>query len=167
MSDSLRIREATPEDAPAVSALIASLARYFLADPDAPEAAAAFFQTITPGAIASCIAGGRFRYHLAESDGALAGVVAVRDHAHLYHLFVAEAFHRKGIAKRLWSVARGAARDAGNPGRFTVNSSLFATGVYQGFGFVPISEPLTKDGIAFVPMELVESAGADGQRSGG
>ena len=160
MPDALRIREAGPEDAPAVAALIGSLARFFLADPDAPEAAAAFFRTITPQAIAGYLAGGRFRYHLAEVDGELAGLVAVRDDSHLYHLFVAEAFHRRGIARRLWAVARRAALDAGNDtGRFTVNSSLFAVPLYRGLGFVATGEPRVQDGIAFVPMERVEPAG--------
>ena len=39
------------EDAPAITALVGSLARYFLADPESPEAAADFFRTIPPEAI--------------------------------------------------------------------------------------------------------------------
>lgn len=39
---------------------------------------------------------GRCRYHVAESAGKLVGVVGVRDDTHLFHLFVAEGFHRRG-----------------------------------------------------------------------
>lgn len=148
------IREGTPDDAERISALIASLARYFLADPDDPGAAEAFFQTIAPVAIADCIAGRRFRYHLAEVGGELAGAVGVRDAGHLYHLFVAERFHGRRLGSRLWAVARRAAEADGNTGRFTVNSSMYAVGLYERLGFTPAGPAQVQNGIAFMPMEL-------------
>ena len=150
----LTIRDATPDDAARISALIASLARYFLADPDRPQDAAAFFETIAPAAITAAIASGRYRYHLAESAGELAGIVGVRDAGHLYHLMVAEAFHGRGVASALWKVAKQAAVAGGNTGRFTVNSSLNAVPVYERFGFVAAGAVQVQNGIAFVPMEL-------------
>jgi ribosomal protein S18 acetylase RimI-like enzyme len=77
-----------------------------------------------------------YRYHIAEEDGELAGVVAVRDNSHLYHLFVSERFQGQGLARRLWEVAKTASLSAGNPGLFTVNSSRYAVGMYENFGFV-------------------------------
>jgi GNAT superfamily N-acetyltransferase len=150
----LTIREATPQDAGRISALIASLARYFLADPDRPQDAAAFFETITPSAIADSIASGRYRYHLAERAGGLAGVVGVRDTGHLYHLMVAEALHGRGIASTLWNAAKKAAASEGNTGTFTVNSSVNAVPVYERFGFTATGAVQVQNGIAFVPMEL-------------
>lgn len=154
MAEPLSIRSATAADAPAISVLVVSLAPYFLADPQQPDAAAAFFATITPEAIAGYIDGGRFRYHIAEAGSELAGVVAIRDGAHLYHLFVAERFHRRGLATRLWDHARAEALAHGNPGRFTVNSSLFAIPLYQRLGFAASGDAVVKDGLAFQPMEL-------------
>jgi GNAT superfamily N-acetyltransferase len=150
----LTIREATPEDAGRISALIAALARHFLADPHRPEDAAAFFETITPSAIADSIASGRYRYHLAEAAGELAGIVGVRDAGHLYHLMVAEPLHGQGIASTLWGAAKKAASSDGNTGRFTVNSSLNAVPVYRRFGFAATGAVQVQNGIAFVPMEL-------------
>ncbi|HEY0023092.1 MAG TPA: GNAT family N-acetyltransferase [Longimicrobium sp.] len=150
----ITIREATTDDAGHISALIASLARYFLADPDRPQDAAAFFETITPLAIADSIASGRYRYHLAESAGELAGIVGVRDAGHLYHLMVAEPFQRQGIASQLWDLAKRAAADDGNTGRFTVNSSVNAVPVYERFGFRATGAVQVQNGIAFMPMEL-------------
>ncbi|HEY0038684.1 MAG TPA: GNAT family N-acetyltransferase [Longimicrobium sp.] len=150
----LIFRVATVDDAGRISALIASLARYFLADPDRPQDAAAFFETITPPAIAISIASGRFRYHVAESADELAGIVGVRDAGHLYHLMVAEPFHRRGIASRLWDVAKNAAVADGNTGQFTVNSSVNAVRVYERFGFTATGTVQVQNGIAFVPMEL-------------
>jgi GNAT superfamily N-acetyltransferase len=150
----LTIREATPDDAGRISTLIASLARYFLADPERPQDAAAFFETITPATIADSIAGGRYRYHLAEGAGELAGIVGVRDAGHLYHLMVAEPLHGQGIASTLWDIAKEAAASDGNTGRFTVNSSVNAVPVYGRFGFVATGAVQVQNGIAFVPMEL-------------
>ena len=154
----LTIREARIEDAAAISALITSLTRYFLADPDDPGAAAAFFPTIGPAALAEALAEDRYRYHVAEVDGVLAGVVGMRDGSHLYHLFVAEPFHGQGIASRLWETARREARARGNPGRFTVNSSRHAIPLYERLGFVGTDSLQVMNGIAFLPMRLDESA---------
>ncbi len=154
MAETLAIRAATAADAPAISALVLSLARYFLADPERPEAAEDFFSTISPEAIAGYIESGRFRYHLAEAAGELAGAVAIRDGAHLYHLFIAERFHRRGLATRLWEHARAEALAGGNPGRFTVNSSLFAVPLYERLGFTASGAAMVNNGVAYQPMEL-------------
>lgn len=153
MSDALTIREATPADAPGIAALIESLAGFFLLDPADRSAAAPFFETIAPAAIAGSIADGRLRYHLAERGGELLGVVGVRDGTHLYHLFVAERAHRQGIALRLWEVARAA-----SPGCVTVNSSLFAVPLYERLGFRAAGERQEKHGTAWLPMELAPLA---------
>lgn len=150
------IRSAEPEDAEAISALILSLASFFLADPEDPEAPAPFFATISPDALHANLTDGRYRYQVAESGGELAGVVGVRGDMHLYHLFVAARFHRRGVAARLWDAAREAARAAGNPGRFMVNSSRHAVPVYQRFGFRVSGREVLKDGVVFIPMELDE-----------
>ena len=162
MTNTLIVRDATPKDAEAISSLISSLASFFLAEPDNPELAASFFATITPDAIRDYITGGQFRVHVAEHvaehvadcGSQLAGVVAVRDHSHLYHLFVADRWHRRGLASWLWSTARQVAGEAGNLGKFTVNSSLYAVSVYERFGFVATGPEVRKDGLIFVPMTL-------------
>lgn len=157
MSDTLTIRCATSEDADAISALALSLSRYFLADPDRPGDAAAFLGRLASAAIAETLADARYRYHVALAEGVLAGVVGVRDGSHLYHLFVAEPFHGRGIAARLWDVASRDARARGNRGRFTVNSSRFAVPVYERLGFVATGPEQVENGIAFRPMERPES----------
>ena len=79
-----------------------------------------------PEAIAGYLDSG-YRYHVAETvGGEIVGVVALRNHAHLYHLFVAEDFQRHGIGRSLWKAAMAEALAHGNSGEFTVNSSRFA-----------------------------------------
>lgn len=167
LHSSAAIRAARPDDADAISALIHSLARYFLADPDDPGAAAAFFTTIAPAAIREALEGDRYRYHVAEVDGVLAGVVGVRDGAHLYHLFVAEPFHGRGIAARLWDTACRDALERGNPGEFTVNSSRHAIGMYERMGFQATGALQAGSGIAWLPMRLVRAPAAETRGSSG
>ena len=155
MSEPWTLRPAVRDDAPAISRLIRELTKFSLADPDDPESAAPFFDSITPQAIEGYL-DGNYVYHVVEHGDDLAGVVAIRDHSHLYHLFVAERFHRQGLGARLWSHARQVAMDAGNEGLFTVNASVYAVPVYERFGFVAQGPVIHKDGLAFVSMELDE-----------
>ena len=60
------------------------------------------------------------------------------------------------MARELWQLAKEQAVRAGNPGRFTVNSSLGAMPVYERFGFVSSEPTVAKHGIAFQPMLLIE-----------
>ncbi len=84
----------------------------------------------------------------------LAGVVAVRHTTHLFHLFVAPRFQRRGIAWQLWELAEGVAVAAGNTQGFTVSATRVAVPVYQRFGFVATGPVVEKNGIAYVPMQL-------------
>ncbi|WP_420126884.1 GNAT family N-acetyltransferase [Longimicrobium sp.] len=150
----MHIRPATAGDAAGISALILSVSRFFTLHPDG-EGAEAFLANLSPQAIGGYLVSPAFAYQVAEEDGALAGVVAIRDNAHLHHLFVAAAHHGRGLARQLWDAAREAALRAGNPGEFTVNSSIYAIPVYERFGFVPTGPRVEQNGIAFLPMKLV------------
>jgi len=92
----LQIRPAQADDAPAISRLVQGLAHHFLLDP-AQAATSPFLQTVSPAAIAGYIASDAFDYCVGECQGQLAGVVAVRDGQHLFHLFVDTAFQRLGF----------------------------------------------------------------------
>ena len=46
---------------------------------------------------------------------------------------------------------------SGNPGRFTVNSSINAVPVHERFGFVPSGPSVETDGVGVQPMLLVEA----------
>jgi len=147
------IRFATPEDAPAISALIIELQPFLTIAPDA-TGAEQFIATIQPEVIAANIRAENYRYQVATVDSALAGVVAVRDNAHLFSLYVAQAWHGKGVGRKLWDAARDDALARGNPGSFTVNSSTFAEQVYRGWGFQPTAEVQEMHGLRFIPMRI-------------
>lgn len=146
------IRRAHGDDAGAVSALIRSLAHFFTIAPDG-AGAEQFLASVSEDALRDYFASPRFLYYVAEHEGRLAGVVALRDGSHLYHLFVAPACQGRGHARTLWRHAVATAEQAGTP-IATVNATLYAQPMYERFGFVPEGEAQRMHGIAFIPMRM-------------
>jgi GNAT superfamily N-acetyltransferase len=147
------IRVATREDAEAISALIHGLAHYFTLDPNG-VGAEEFLKTIAPKSIAEYISARNFCYRVGIVGGVLAGVVAVRDNKHLYHLFVSPQFQKRGLSAQLWNYIKAESIRLGSPGEFTVNSTPYAVPVYEAFGFKATGDKIETKGIAFVPMKL-------------
>ncbi|MDX1594890.1 MAG: GNAT family N-acetyltransferase [Gammaproteobacteria bacterium] len=145
----LEVRPAVAADAPAISALIVALAPRFIVDPEG-RGAGRFLAMVAPEAVAGCLADPTFDYRVGEVDGALAGVAALRDGSHLYHLFVADPFRGRGIARVLWETLRAAAPEPRGP--FTVHATPNAVPVYAAFGFQATGPRTEANGIAFVPM---------------
>jgi GNAT superfamily N-acetyltransferase len=149
----MKIRLATIDDAPLISALVHDLAKEFIAHELSEEAASLLLGSMDEYSIKRYIESG-YRYHVAEENGELAGVVAVRDSNHLYHLFVSKRFQSQGLARRLWEVAKTASLRTGNPGLSTVNSSLCAVSMYEKFGFIRQSEAVNSSGVVCISMKL-------------
>ena len=155
----MKVERATIADAPRISALILQLSRPFLASPSG-EGAEPFLAAISEPAIQGYISATNFEYFVAESQGLLAGVVALRDNSHLFHLFVAEPFQGQGLGGKLWHTVKARALQSGNPGSFTVNSSLNAQPVYEKFGFVVSGPAVQTHGVKFQPMQLSQAHNA-------
>jgi GNAT superfamily N-acetyltransferase len=149
----MEIREATVDDAEDISVIVYALSEKHIAREFSAEGRETLLKSMTPAEIKKYIESG-YRYHVAEIDGQIVGVVGVRENRHLYHLFVVEAHHRKGIARQLWKVAMEVCRLAGNRGEFTVNSSRYAKPLYERLGFVTQSGPEEKNGVVSIPMKL-------------
>jgi len=166
MRPAFPIRPATAEDAPAISALVLSVAHFFTLDPKG-LGAEDFLRTLEPDAVAARLSAASFATWVAVADGdgatgatgadgtngatgsAMADVVVVRGGSHLFHLFVAEPFQGQGVARRLWLHALSHLA----PGtRTTVNATPFAQGFYERMGFVATGPTVQTRGIAFVPM---------------
>ncbi|MGK5028317.1 GNAT family N-acetyltransferase [Janthinobacterium sp. DSP2-3-3] len=147
------LRPALVADAPAIVALIDDLMPFLTLHPDG-AGAEKFIEHCRQPAIEGYLSQSRYAYQLAHLDGELAGVVAMRDNTHLFHMFVPRALHRRGMARRLWQAARDASIAAGNTTGFTVNASLYALPLYERLGFVATGPKVEMDGIAFVPMRM-------------
>lgn len=155
----MKIEHATIGDAPRISALIRELSKPFLVSPSG-EGAEPFFAAISESAIQGYVSASNFEYFVAESQSQLAGVVALRDNSHLFHLFVAEPFQGQGLGSKLWQMVKAGALQSGNPGKFTVNSSLNALPVYEKFGFVASGPVVQTHGVKFQPMQLSQAHNA-------
>jgi ribosomal protein S18 acetylase RimI-like enzyme len=138
-------------DIPLVAALLESLAREHIIHEFEPQARELFLTKNNESSIRHFVVQG-FRYHVAELNGRIIGFVGVRDNKHLYHLFVANEFQRQGLGQQLWNIARTQCLAAGNPGRFTVNSSNNAVAIYERLGFVRAGPVQNKDGVLYNPM---------------
>ncbi|QGZ39160.1 acetyltransferase (GNAT) family protein [Pseudoduganella flava] len=151
--EGLAIRRAGIDDADAIGALIADLLPFLTLHPDG-RGAAGFIASVGAPAQRRYLAQPNFRYHVAADGGSAmpAGVVAMRDNGHLFHLFVRRDLHGRGLGRQLWEFARDEAIALGNPGTFTVNASDHAVAMYRRLGFVPAAPRAEHDGIAYLPM---------------
>ena len=150
----IEIRPASPDDASAISAFIHALSPYFTIEADG-RGAEQFFASISSEAIAGYIRSPNFAYFIAHKDGQLAGVAALRDGSHVYHLFVASEYHGRGYGRTLWEHLLQHARQKEGLTRLTVNSSSYAEQMYRHFGFEPTAEKQMMHGLAFIPMQIL------------
>lgn len=152
----MRIRPIEDKDVAAVAMLLNVLARQFIVHESTPEGASTFLRENDEDAIRGYIRTGHV-YFVAESDGEIAGFIAVRERTHLFHMFVAVKWQRQGVGRNMWQLARATAIDAGGGGSFTVNASNFAVPMYAALGFVRSAPMQCKKGLFFNPMALIGS----------
>lgn len=112
-------------------------------------------QSISPDGIAACINDAQCSYWVATAKTGLIAAACLKGGFHLHHMFVAEPFQRLGVATRLWRqlLKMGSARH-GQLEVYTVNASLVAVPVYERWGFLPIDEPVCRNGLCYQPMTL-------------
>lgn len=147
------LRKAEQQDIDGISRLIIPLVTKYILPTCSQEGGQLILNSMSPTCISGYLAAG-YEYHVAELDGQLMGVVAMKGNSHLYHLFVAESQQGKGLSRTLWELAKTTCLANGNEGQFTVNSALNATHVYLKFGFVPVSGIREQFGVKDLPMEL-------------
>jgi len=153
MINKLDIRKATPGDAESISKLVRELSVKYITPEFSAEGEKTLLDSMAPAAIERYMQTG-YQYQVVETEGKIIGVVAIRDNKHLYHLFVAEDYHRMGIARSLWQAAMEHSLSQGNPGEFTVNSSTYALRVYAKLGFIAQEGSEEKGGVIYYPMKL-------------
>jgi len=153
ISIALEIRAALPQDATAISDLILSASEDFRMPADG-QIPAWFVASVSPESIAGYIADPAYNYLVADIGEKLAGIIALQDRSYVFHLFVAPAYQRRGIASRLWDSARAQAIAAGNNQGFTVRASLLGVPFYLQHKFEITGQRAEKNGIAYIPMFL-------------
>ncbi|NJD04817.1 MAG: GNAT family N-acetyltransferase [Ruminiclostridium sp.] len=98
---------------------------------------------------------GRFFTICCWDGEALAGSITMRDSNHISLLFVKKDYHRRGIAKELFSRGLQKCKEI-KPDLYeiSVNSSPYALEIYKKLGFSVIGEQTTRDGITYIPMNM-------------
>jgi GNAT superfamily N-acetyltransferase len=148
----MKIRVAITDDAVQISTIAYTLSEKYIAHEFSDIGRNTLLQSLVPKQIAKNIHSG-FRYHVAEIGDQIIGVIGIKENRHIYHLFVAEDYQRKGIATQLWKTAKDACHYAGNHSVFSVNSSQFAIPFYKRLGFSIQSTPEEKEGVVYIPMK--------------
>ncbi|MGJ9419541.1 GNAT family N-acetyltransferase [Massilia sp. CMS3.1] len=145
------IRPLIASDLPACAHLLHDSASEFIVHESSREGACTFLRENDEAGIRAYVAAGHI-YHVAVDAGEIAGFIAIRDNSHVFHLFIDKRWHRQGLARRLWDVAREAAMTRGASGVFTVNASNHAVPVYAAFGFERSAPTQCVKGLYFNPM---------------
>ncbi|WP_051295095.1 GNAT family N-acetyltransferase [Maridesulfovibrio bastinii] len=92
---------------------------------------------------------------IAEIENHPVGIIEIKDNNHVAMLFVDYRYHKRGIAGRLFSIAREKCiADNSSFKGMTVNSSLGAVQAYERLGFLQIGSEQNFHGIRFIPMEM-------------
>jgi GNAT superfamily N-acetyltransferase len=149
----ITIRKAIATEAEKISELIRSFMHLFLVNPDG-KGAEHFLQMTTPAGLVGFMEQPNINYLLGEKDGVFCGVVAVRNHSHLQHLYIVPTFQGRGVGRYLWETARDQAVAAGNTGQFTVNAVVSAIPFYQRMGFASVGDVTLTGGLRCQPMKL-------------
>lgn len=141
-----------PDEAEAVSALVLTSFDEFIAPQYEEQGVIEFRRYIQPDAIRHRMQSDHF-VMVAETDGALVGMIEIRDCNHVGLLFVAKAFQHHGVARALLDHALVEARGT-RPDlvRVTVNSSTYGVAAYEKLGFIQTGPERTVNGIVFIPM---------------
>lgn len=92
---------------------------------------------------------------VAISEGALVGMIDVRDASHVCLFFVDAAYQRRGVGAALLTAAVERARGHDSlVDAITVNSGPAAVSAYRALGFAETAPESNVNGIRFVPMRL-------------
>jgi GNAT superfamily N-acetyltransferase len=155
LKPTVTLRPIAAADSVAVSELILGLAAVFLNGAD-PADAGDFLATLAPAALRDFFTDPAIDAWVALDGDDIVGVASMKDHRHLYHLFVQPQQQGRGIARQLWTQLRTRALAHGWGGIFTVNASLNAVPVYRRLGFAATAAPQTRHGVRYQPMQLTE-----------
>lgn len=149
----ISIRKGKKQDAAQVSSLLLELSKEFIVGEFSESGKQHFLGEFTVEKIAEKMSADNFRFHLAEDNGGLIGVVAVRDNKHLYYLFVAKSHQKQGLSRALLERAKSESLPFNDSGVFTVNASNYAVKAYERLGFVLKGTTQETNGVLYIPME--------------
>ena len=145
----MSIRKAEVGDASKLGALASSLTHFYLADKDS-SLPLWLVNTLHISEFENRLSSTEFVNFVFTQDEAILGYISIKGKCHLYHLFVSEEYHGRGVARKLWEHATACVGSE----RYTVRASIYSVPVYKRFGFKNSESVASIDGVMFQPMVL-------------
>lgn len=96
---------------------------------------------------------GTYHMYVATCCGKVVGMVSLRDKNHISLLFVDEAYHRKGIGRRLIDTIGAFSKEEYGKEEITVNASPYGLEFYKKVGFCSTSPLMINGGIKYTSMK--------------
>ena len=152
----IQYRTLTTDNSKLVSQLIQSVLHEFIEKDLSPDGFQLVLDDTDEASIQELFTNEKTIGYGASLNDRLIGVCVIRDWSHVHFLFVAGAYHRRGIAQALFNLALADCLEK-NPTLdiLTVNSTLYAVDAYKKLGFVPIENGYHQHlGGTFVSMEM-------------
>ena len=89
-----------------------------------------------------------YEHFVYVQENEIVGFIAIKNKNRLFHLFVDEKYHKKGIAKELWNYVK----EHYDVSNISVNASLYAIKTYESFGFKVSGVQSKYLGLKYQPM---------------
>lgn len=137
------IRKSKLEDAQELSNLTEGLLSYIF-----EQTPSWFKEDISKNSFEKRLKDSNYEHYIYIIDKKIVGFITIKEKNHLYHLFVDKAFHKKGIAKKLFESVKTNI-DVTN---MKVNASLYSIAVYEALGFTKNSNQENYQGLDYQPM---------------
>jgi GNAT superfamily N-acetyltransferase len=146
----LSFKEISGEELDRACQMVRDVYREFVEHENTEGGNAVFYDFAQAPAMAKRLAGDNF-VMVAKSGGEVCGLLEIKNHNHVCLMFVRKDMHKKGIAKKLFSLAAEKCRKK-DSSFIDVHASQYAAPVYAKLGFMPDGAKTTVNGITYVPM---------------
>lgn len=144
----MHIRPLTHDDLPSASALCLDAFMQAVAPSLSAQGVQTFAKAAAAQAFAERIKGDNLLL-VCVADGAITGLIELKEGRHVAMLFVAPGWQRRGIGRRLVNAAMAQARAE----VVTVRASLSSVAAYERYGFFQTGEVGEFAGLVYQPME--------------
>ncbi len=96
---------------------------------------------------------GTYHMYVATCNEKIVGMITLRDKNHISLLFVDEAYHRRGIGRRLIDTIGAFSKEEYGKKEITVNAAPYGIEFYHKVGFYNTSPMETNGGIIYTSMK--------------
>jgi len=153
----MEITELKSEEISGAVNLIKNVFDDFLAADYSDEGVSYFYERISVKSLMSRLSNGS-TINIIKHGNRIVGFIEIINVNHIYLLFVAKEFQRNGLGGKLVKYSLDLLKKK-NQGltEVTVNSTIYALGLYKKLGFISIADFQLKNGIISYPMKIILS----------